>query len=68
MPKMHNPARPGKIVADYLQGRTVTEVAANDWLRQVASAYDALKADPKRAISASRVRARLAAEHQKTAS
>jgi hypothetical protein len=36
------------------------------WLRdEVAPAYDALKADPSRAVSAARVRATLAAEHKK---
>jgi antitoxin ParD1/3/4 len=36
------------------------------WLReQVAPAYDALKADPSRAVSAGDVRATLAAEHKK---
>ena len=34
------------------------------WLKdQVAPAYDALKADPSRAGTASQIRARLAAEH-----
>jgi len=36
------------------------------WLRdQVAPAYDALKADPSRAVSVKQVRARLAAEHKR---
>jgi antitoxin ParD1/3/4 len=32
---------------------------------RVGPAYDALKADPSRAVTAARVRARLAAEHEK---
>lgn len=35
------------------------------WLHdEVGPAYDALKADPSRAVSAERVRKRLAAEHK----
>jgi antitoxin ParD1/3/4 len=41
--------------------------AVETWLhRQVGPAYDALKADPSRAVTADQVRARLAAEHAKT--
>jgi hypothetical protein len=37
-----------------------------NWLRnQVGPAYDALKADPTRAVTAGQVRERLAAEHAK---
>ncbi len=40
--------------------------AVERWLhKQVGPAYDALKADPSRAITPQRVRARLTAEHQK---
>jgi antitoxin ParD1/3/4 len=40
--------------------------AVENWLReQVASAYDALKTDPSRALSLDRVRTTLAAEHKK---
>jgi DNA relaxase NicK len=36
-----------------------------DWLRQqVGPAYDALKADPSRAVTANQVLAQLTAEHQ----
>ncbi len=39
-----------------------------DWLQgKVGLAYDALKADPLRAVTADQVRKRLAAEHKKTA-
>jgi antitoxin ParD1/3/4 len=40
--------------------------AVERWLRdQVGPAFDALKADPSRAVTAAQVRARLAAEHKK---
>lgn len=40
------------------------EIAGESWLHnQVGSAYDALKADPSRAVTIDLVRARLAAEH-----
>lgn len=40
--------------------------AVESWLhRQVGPAYDALKANPSRAVTADQVRARLAAEHAK---
>ena len=40
--------------------------AVETWLTtQVGAAYDALKADPSRAVTADQVRARLAAEHAK---
>jgi Arc/MetJ-type ribon-helix-helix transcriptional regulator len=39
--------------------------AVEKWLReQVGSAYDALQADPSRAVTAHQVRTRIAAEHQ----
>ena len=48
-------------------GRTLMarDRAVERWLHgQVGPAYDALKADPSRAITPQRIRARLAAEHQ----
>ncbi len=45
------------------------DLAVESWLKdQVAPAYDALKKDPSRAISASNVRKRLAAEHKAASS
>jgi hypothetical protein len=42
--------------------RQNAERALDNWLReQVAPAYDAMKADPSRAVSAAKVRASLAA-------
>ena len=41
--------------------------AVESWLRdQVGPAYDALKADPSRAVPTEEVRTRLATEHAKT--
>ena len=40
------------------------KVVENWLLEQVVPAYDALKADPSRAVSIEQVRARLAAEHK----
>jgi len=41
-----------------------SERATERWLQeQVGPAYDALKADPSRAVSADKVRSRIAAEH-----
>ena len=40
--------------------------AVEDWLRKdVAAAYDKLKADPSRAVAVGAVKARLAAAHAK---
>jgi hypothetical protein len=40
--------------------------AVESWLKdQVGPAYDALKADPSRAVTVNQVRARLAAEQRK---
>lgn len=45
---------------------TARDRAENDWLHtQVGPAFDALKANPSRAVSVDQVRARLAAEHAK---
>ena len=42
--------------------------AMENWLSQsVGSAYDALKSSPARAVPMAKVRARLAAEHKKSA-
>lgn len=41
--------------------------AVENWLQsQIGPAYDALVADPTRAVSADQVRARLATEHART--
>ncbi len=52
---------------DGLRALMARDRAVENWLHnQVGPAYDALKADPSRAVTAAQVRARLAAEHAKT--
>lgn len=52
-------AREGEVIRD---GRRAVE----NWLgRQIGPAYDALRADPSRAVTTDAVRARLAAEYAK---
>jgi Arc/MetJ-type ribon-helix-helix transcriptional regulator len=54
-------------IRDGLCGLLVRNRAVESWLRQqVCPAYDALKTDASRGITADQVRARLAAEHAKT--
>ena len=51
---------------DGLRTLLARDRAMESWLsNQVAPAYDALKSDPSRAVTADQVRARLAAEHAK---
>jgi putative addiction module CopG family antidote len=60
-------ASESEMIRDGLRTLMARDRAVEGWLRdQVGPAYDALKADPSRAISADQVRARLAAEHTKT--
>lgn len=60
-------ASESEVIRDGLRALMARERAVESWLHnQVGSAYDALKADPSRAVSADQVRARLAAEHAKT--
>jgi antitoxin ParD1/3/4 len=61
-------ATESEVIRDGLRALLARDRALEDWLRRdVAAAYDALKADPSRAVSVGRVRARLAAVHKKTA-
>ena len=61
-------ATESEVIRDGLRALLVRDRALEDWLRSnVAAAYDALKADPSRAVSVDRVRARLAAEKKKAA-
>lgn len=61
-------ATESEVIRDGLRVLMARDRAVEDWLRgEVVAAYDALKAEPARAVSVERVRARLAAEH-KTAS
>ena len=53
-------------IRDGLRALLARDRAVESWLQgQVGPAYDALKADPSRVVSANQVRARLADEHSK---
>lgn len=60
-------ASESEVIRDGLRALLARDRAVENWLNnQVGPAYDALKADPSRAVTADQVRARLAAEHAKT--
>jgi len=57
-------ASESEMIRDGLRVLIARDCTVESWLNdQVGSAYDALKADPSRAVSVGQVRARLAAEH-----
>lgn len=59
-------ASESEVIRDGLRALMARDRAVENWLhQQVGPAYDALKVDPSRAVSADKVRARLAAEHDK---
>jgi putative addiction module CopG family antidote len=59
-------ATESEVIRDGLRVLMARDQAVDAWLRtKVASAYDALKKAPSRGVSASQVRARLAASQQK---
>lgn len=59
-------ATESEVIRDGLRALLARDRAVESWLHnQVGPAYDALKADPSRAVTADHVRARLAAEHAK---
>jgi len=59
-------ASESEVIRDGLRVLMARDRAVETWLQsQVGPAYDALKADPSRAVSADEVRARLAAEFAK---
>lgn len=59
-------ATESEVIRDGLRALMARDKAVEQWLQaQVAPAYDALKADPSRSVSADQVRDRLAAEHAK---
>ncbi|MFT3821631.1 MAG: type II toxin-antitoxin system ParD family antitoxin [Rubrivivax sp.] len=61
-------ATESEVIRDGLRVLLARDRAVEDWLRRdVAAAYDALKADPSRAVSVGAVKARLAAAHGKAA-
>ena len=60
-------ATESEVIRDGLRALMARDRAVENWLHQeVGPAYDALKADPTRAISIDLVRARLDALHKKT--
>ena len=59
-------ATESEVIRDGLRTLMARDRALESWLiNEVAPAYDALKADPSRALNVEQVRAQLAAEHQK---
>ncbi|WP_337264611.1 MULTISPECIES: ribbon-helix-helix domain-containing protein [unclassified Serratia (in: enterobacteria)] len=59
-------ATESEVIRDGLRTLLARDKAVDNWLHdQVGQAYDALQADPSRAITLDAVRARLAAEHAK---
>ncbi len=59
-------ASESEVIRDGLRALMARDRAVENWLcEQIGPAYDALKADPSRAVTADQVRARLAAEHAK---
>lgn len=59
-------ATESEVIRDGLRALMARDRAMEHWLLQeVGSAYDALKADPTRAVSVAQVRAMLASEHKK---
>lgn len=59
-------ASESEVIRDGLRVLLARDRAVDAWLHdQVGPAYDALKADPSRAVTADQVRARLAAGHAK---
>ena len=58
-------ATESEVIRDGLRVLMARDRAVENWLnQQVGPAYDALKADPARAVSVDQVRAMLAAEHK----
>lgn len=59
-------ATESEVIRDGLRALLARDRAVESWLhQQVGPAYDALKADPSRAVTPCDLRARLAAEHAK---
>ncbi len=59
-------ASESEVIRDGLRALMARDRAVETWLHnQVGPAYDALKADPSRAVTADQLRARLAAEQAK---
>jgi putative addiction module CopG family antidote len=61
-------ASESEVIRDGLRALQMRDRAVEAWLRQqVVPAYDAIKADPSRAVPARKVREALAAEHTRAA-
>ena len=59
-------ASESEVIRDGLRALLARDRAVDNWLQQqVGPAYDALKADPSRAVTVGHVRARLASEQAK---
>jgi putative addiction module CopG family antidote len=59
-------ASESEMIRDGLRALLARDRAVESWLQgEVGAAYDALKANPARAVTATQVRARLSAEHAK---
>lgn len=59
-------ATESEVIREGLRALLAQDRAVENWLKQqVGPAFDALKADPSRAIDIKSVRAKLGAEHQK---
>jgi antitoxin ParD1/3/4 len=59
-------ATESEVIRDGLRALLARDRAVESWLhQQVGPAYDALKAEPSRAIMVDQVRARLGVEHAK---
>jgi len=59
-------ATESEVIRDGLRALMARDRAVENWLHQeVGPAYDALKADPRRAVPIDQVRSRLAAQHKK---
>ena len=59
-------ASESEVIRVGLRALIARDRAVERWLREkVGPAYDALKADPSRAVSAAQIRARLASEHKR---
>ena len=57
-------ASESEVIRDGMRALLARDRAVETWLQtQVGPAYDALKADPTRAVSVAQVRARLSSEH-----
>ena len=58
-------ATESEVIRDGLRALIARDRAVENWLHdEVGPAYDALKAEPSRAVTAEKVRARLAVEHK----